>query len=192
MSETIEVPFYPDVMVDFETTGVHYEHCAILQISAVKFNLADTTIHPVFFDRCLNIPVGRYWEEDCRNWWMKRKDVIANILQRGEEPKNVLTDFVNWAVNDHDHRRGALTFWSKPTHFDFSFMQSYLRQFDVVNPFHYRMANDVNSWIRARYFPEPPREWEKELPFEGQVHNAIDDVLHQIKVLMHAYHDTKK
>lgn len=52
---------YPDVMVDLETTGTSPDETAIIQISAVRFNLLTAEVDPNVFDMCLTMPPGRYW-----------------------------------------------------------------------------------------------------------------------------------
>jgi len=175
---------FPDLMVDIETTGKHYSKNAIIQLSAVKFNLETGAISHNFFDRCLLMNGGRYWDEDTRQWWSKRPQVIQNIWGRGEDPKTVVQDFFQWAGP-------GMRFWGKPTHFDFSFLMQYAIEMDLHLPFHYRYAENLNSWIRGRYWPHDPPKFEYDLPFEGDAHNAIHDCLHQIKVLFAVKEHTK-
>lgn len=168
---------YTDIMVDLETTGTQPDRHGILQLSAVKFNLAEKTVCHEFFDRCMFIPPHRSWAEDTRSWWGKQKaSVLQEILSRAEEHRLVFEEFVDWC-----YPAGSLRFWSKPTHFDYSFVSSYCTDLDLINPFHYREANDLNTWLRARYFPEPVQDIH--IPFTGDQHNGLMDSLHQIKVL---------
>lgn len=181
-------PLFPDVMLDLETTGTDQARNAIIQIAAVKFNLAERTIDMNTFDRCLtqDSAPGRYWDEGCRvNFWGKRVPTLNSIWTRGEDAKTVLADLRDWVNGE------SLTMWGKPTHFDHSFLSSYYHQFGMQIPFHFRMANDMNTFIRARYFPEAPPQWEKLLDFQGDAHNALFDVFHQIKVLFKVADDTK-
>lgn len=175
---------YPDIMVDLETTGKDVGCNAIIQISAVKFNLQTGEIDHNFFDRCLLMPERRYWDEDTRNWWAKRPEVLQAIWGRMEDPAKVMLDFSQWS--GHSHRM-----WGKPTHFDFSFLQNYFMQYELRMPFHYRYAENMNSWIRGRYWPKDPPEFEYNLPFDGDKHNGLHDCLHQIKVLFAVKEDTK-
>ena len=177
---------YTDVMVDLETTGTSPERTAIIQIAAVKFNLETGAVCATdMFNRCLNLPGWRYWAEDTRSWWMtSNRGVLETIFPRMEDPRIVFEDFCKWA-----YPAGSLRFWGKPTHFDFSFIQSYARDYGMPMPFHYRTANDLNSWLRGRYFPDPVPNLEVE--FVGKQHDAIFDVLHQIKVLLAYYEATK-
>lgn len=167
---------YTDVMLDLETTGLDQQFNSIIQIAAVKFNAATGEVSPHFFNRCLLPAPNRYWEEGCRSWWGQRPEVLQKIMSRMEEPRDVLVALRDWAGE-------GMTMWGKPTHFDHSFLATYYKQYDMQIPFHFRYANDMNTFIRARYFPETPPNWERDLEFEGDMHNALDDVLHQLKVV---------
>jgi DNA polymerase III alpha subunit (gram-positive type) len=172
---------FPDVMVDIETTGTSPDEAAIIQIAAVRFNLAEKTIDSAdMFNRCLAIAPKRYWSEDTREWWMKQKrSVLLDILAQGESPATVMWDFAAWA------RAGeAVHFWAKPISFDYTFCASYFNQFEVSNPFHFRNAIDMNSFVRGlgRSNVKP----DVEVDFAGDAHNAIFDVLNQIAVLFKA------
>ena len=166
-------------MVDVETTGTSPDHAAIIQISAVKFDLAGQTVENEMFDRCLWMAPGRYWEEDTRTWWGKQnRNVLLSIQQRAEDPAEVMRDFAQWV--GHNGTR----LWAKPTTFEFPMLSSYFRQFDVTNPFHYRYCTDVQSYILGR--GKNIDEVFKAIPFEGDAHNALHDVLHQIRMVFEA------
>lgn len=176
---------FPDVMVDLETTGTQPEKTAIIQIAAVKFNLAEGTVSPHTFDRCLMVPPTRFWQEDTRSWWLKdKRELLTSLMGRGEKPHKVLEDFKAWIQADLDPYNDRPILWAKPSHFEYPFLEYYFKEFEVGNPFHYRETNDMNSFLRGRYFPHQAPPLEQIIPFEGDAHNAIHDVLHQIKVLM--------
>lgn len=178
---------YPDIMVDLETTGTSPDENAIIQIAAVRFNLREGTVSPHVFDQALLLPPTRYWDEDTRRWWSNKKEVFQSIYARARPPRMVVDAFAKWV------REGVSdpVFWAKPISFDYPFMQSYFREFEVSNPFHFRMAENMNTFIRARHFPDRPPAYEKEIPFDGDEHNGIDDCFHQIKVLFAAYEATQ-
>ncbi len=175
---------FPDVMVDIETGGLNKGLNHILQIAAVKFNLAERTISHDFFDRCLLPAPKRYWDESTRVWWGKMPNVLRGIMDRMEEPVDVLRGLSAWTGSS------GRTMWGKPTHFDHAFLDDYYQQYGMQIPFHFRIANDMNSFIRARYFPEKAPGWESTLPFSGDAHNGLHDCLHQIKVLFAVMDDT--
>jgi DNA polymerase III alpha subunit (gram-positive type) len=171
-----------DVMVDLETTGTSPDYAGILQLSAVKFNLEKREIGEQF-DRCLLLPNSRFWQEDTRHWWGTQKvEVLSEILKRAEDPRTVMQAFADWCGYSHYE---PLRFWSKPISFDWPFLQSYLKMFEIANPFHYRNAMDLNTFMRGvtnRSWVTPEVEYE----FVGDAHNAIMDSINQIGVLFAA------
>lgn len=173
---------YPDVMVDLETTGTNPAGCAIIQISAVRFNLLERKVGPDFFDRCLMIPQDRYWEEGGREFWIKRKELFAQLQSRMEDTETVVRAFHAWVG-------GPRVLYAKPSHFEYPFLEQYFRRYGLQNPFFYRSVNDQNSFFRGLYFPEPVPDFERTLPFTGQLHNGLDDTLHQLRVLFHTVED---
>lgn len=166
------------IMVDLETTGTSPEHSAIVQLSAVRFNFETREIDMNMFDQCLLIPKNRFWEEDTRDWWATQdQKIIHSIWSRMRDPKTVMTEFAQWAQRDLDGETVKL--WAKPSHFEYPFIESYFKAYDLPRLFHYRHVEDLNSWCRARGCPD----LDGQLEFEGDAHNAIHDVLHQIKTL---------
>jgi DNA polymerase III epsilon subunit-like protein len=172
---------YPDIMVDTETTGTGPDRAAIIQLSAIRFNLRERTIDAGnLFDQCLSIPPTRAWDEGTRKFWFHpdRFETLQRIHDRMRDPATVLAEFRDWV--------GAATpiFWSRPSHFDFMFVAGYCRDFGVAMPFHFRDAMDQRSFQRGLGFPgsivEPAVE------FVGKAHDAVYDTLHQIKMLFAA------
>lgn len=172
---------FPDIMVDIETGGLSPDHSPIFQIAAVRFNLETRAVDTDTFDRCLLKPSNRYWDEGTRDFWLKRRKVLSEIFARMEDPRKVLEDFGNWVGPPGDT---PLRFWGKPSHFDYSMMSGYYRDFDIPNPFHFRYARDMNSFISG--LARNPEHQHIEVPFEGDVHNAIFDVFNQIQTLFTA------
>lgn len=168
------------IMVDLETTGLNAGRNAMIQLAAVRFNLEeDGSLSPDFFDECLRIPKWRSWDEGTRNWWLgdaTRRKILEGIQARMRDPKEVIEQFRDWVFESD-----SPVFWSKPSHFDWGFVQSYCEDFGVVVPFHYRYANDMNSFIRGIHAPEEPPGIS--VPMRGDAHNALYDVINQIETL---------
>lgn len=171
---------FPDVMCDIETGGLWPDRSPILQIAAVRFNLETKEIDHGFFIRSLKIPPHRFWDEATRDWWGNQPaEVYNDIVSRAEDPAVVMKDFYDWSL---EKVPPLPIWWSKPSHFDFTFVASYMRDFGLKMPYDFRTANDMRSFLRGRGVEEP------NLPFEGPKHNALYDCLHQIKVLFAAIH----
>lgn len=178
--------FYPDVMVDVETTGLDPSHSHILQIAAVRFNLEEKTIDTSeFFNRCLNQTTpNRFWDPGTRDWWMGQKaEVFEDIMVRAEDPALVMAAFEDFALRTRSEV--PIRFWAKPTSFDFPFIQSYCRQFDRHIVFHYRHAKDVNTYLYAKGHTDIDAFW-KGIETGADKHNALNDCIYQIAGLFQA------
>lgn len=176
---------YHDVMCDIETTGTDYGRNAIIQISGVKFDYETEMVSEDFFDRCLHIHPGREWDPDCRAWWTKQGPVLGQIQARAEDPHTVIRDFYNWLLKDWPNDRPeGMQFWSKPSSFDHPFLSNYFKMFGYDMPCHYRYVRDLNSFMAGlRGTTTHPEFVNGEPEFQGDEHNALHDVLHQIRLL---------
>lgn len=168
-------------MVDLETTGTQPEHANIIQIAAVRFNHHTGDVDPNVFNQCLMPLPTRFWDEDTRRFWSSHQPVLERIYGRMRDPKTVLQEFSNWV---RDGFYGDPVLWAKPVTFEFPFLQSYFRELEVLNPFHFRRTVDLRSFLRGLYFPNPAPELDKEIEFEGDVHDALFDTFHQVKVVL--------
>lgn len=165
---------YDNVMVDLETTGTNPNHAAIIQLSAVKFNLEEQQIDMNMFDQCLGVPPNRYWQEDTRDWWAAQEPhIMEKIWRNMRDPATVIREFAAWCGPT------PLVLWAKPIHFEYPFLESYFNDYGVAKPFAYWDAKDLRSICWARGIPNLDRE----IDFAGDAHNAIHDVLHQISTL---------
>lgn len=168
---------YTDVMVDIETTGTQPDRAGILQIGAVKFNLETRQVDPNFFDRCLTVPNNRSWSEDTRAWWNQQKpSVLKDIKARAEPHQLVIPAFAQWA-----YQTPGLRFWAKPTTFDFMFVASYFADAELLNPFHYRNAVDLNSFAKGLFYGDPAGVPTIPARDMGDAHNAVNDCLMQLQ-----------
>lgn len=175
---------FTDVMVDLETTGANFDHNAVIQIAAVKFNYDTEDVSPDFFNACLSIPPKRYWDEGTRQWWSRNPaHILKGIQAAARPPEEVIREFYHWLLKDYPNGQEGLRFWGKPTHFDYSFIASYFEQYGLTNPCHFRDARDLNSFVAGLSGSPQKIPFEKEIEFEGDEHNALHDTLFQLKAL---------
>jgi hypothetical protein len=177
-----------DVMVDIETTGTDPVLNAMIQICAIRFDYDTGAIGPIF-NASLTIPYGRHWDEDCRNnFWMPRAALFQKITETARPADEVWAEFLLWLNITGPALAGQPErLWAKPISFEWPFLQSYGRQFGEL-PFHYRHAVDLNSFTRGLAGHPGGEPLDKQVPFDGTPHDAVDDVLHQIKVALMARH----
>ncbi len=174
-----------DYMIDLETTGTNPEETAIIQIAAVRFNRLTKEIDPRVFNRCLSVPPGRYWDESTRDWWFhpEREPILRWILSKMEDPAVVMRAFWDWVAEGSVIQPRA--FWSKPTTFDFNFINSYMRQYGLMQPFHFREAVDLNSFLLGKGYENRWEYWKTVEPV-GDAHNALHDCFYQIRAIFNA------
>lgn len=177
-------PDFLDIMVDVETTGTNPEMNGMIQLAAVKFDLESRSVQPFpeMFDRALKLPANRFFDEGTRQWWNKKSKVYQQIVARAEDPATVMRAFADWVGYQNPK---PVRFWAKPTTFDWAFVASYFRQYDIQQPFHYRWAMDMNSFIRG-LAKDPTVESNYTASLGGDAHNAIYDVLNQINQVFDA------
>lgn len=175
-----------DIMLDFETTGTDSEHCAIIQIAAVKFDPITQEVGTDTFDKALAFAPNRFWEEGGRNFWQKMPEIYSSFVERAIDPGDALDQFTRWVNKDVPETDGGWRLWAKPIHFEWSFLSSYYRQFGLRIPFHYRYTRDLNSYIAGLRGKPEHINLEDSVEFIGDEHNALWDCFHQVKILFHA------
>jgi len=167
---------YSNIMVDIETTGTNPNHTAIIQIAAVKFDLETRSLDMNMFNQCLGVPANRYWQEETRDWWATQDEhILEGIWRRMRDPRTVIQEFGAWCGTN-------VTLWAKPISFEYPFLESYFAEYGIAKPFAYWDCKDLRSITWALGQPNLDRE----LPFSGDAHNALHDVLHQIVTLFTA------
>jgi 3' exoribonuclease, RNase T-like len=179
---------YPDLMVDIESTGspddMGVDTIGCIQIGAVKFN-ADTQEVGPFFKRSLTLAPNRHWGEGTRQFWMgPNKPVFDKIVAQMEDPQQVIRDFFAFGTAP-DVAEGGARFWAKPTTFDYSIIHSYMRQYNLPIPWHFRQARDLNTYMAALAGSARHQPMDHIEPV-GTAHDALDDCFYQLKMLFAA------
>ncbi len=173
---------FPDVMCDLETTHTAPDRGHILQIAAVRFNLRTQEYDPIPFNVCLQPTMNhRMWSESTRDWWLSKPEAYEKATMNQIAPHIACLAFNNWLGQVRP------TFWANRNGFDFMFLQSYFGDLGLPFPIKYWDTVDLLSYVRGLYKGKGlPMRSKKSVPFEGTAHDAVDDVLHQLKYLLMA------
>lgn len=174
-------------MVDIETTGIDPAHSHIIQIAAVRFNLEtkEIDVDSMFDMSLMMMSANRFWDEGTRTWWGRQKEgLLDSILDRGQDPLFALHQFTNWVSSTPSDQPVKL--FAKPISFEWPFLQSYMREYGINFPIPYWNCVDVNSYIDGKIPGNNRKKYWEGIEFDGDKHNALHDVIFQIKGLFAA------
>lgn len=160
-----------DVMIDIESSGTNPNSAGILEIGAVKFDLASGQVGETF-KIAMYLPQNRYWSEETRQFWSSRLSLYNEITKDSVPPAEGIKKFIDWVNKDILNPRG----WSKPLSFDLPFIASYCEQFGIRNPFNHWEQRDLRSFMMGVYGENLPKLTMKEGLVE---HDALADALNQ-------------
>jgi hypothetical protein len=177
--------YFPDLMVDTETGGKQPDRTPMIQVAAVPFCLETMTISPNVFCRSLSVPPTRLWDESTRQWWSEQnQEILQEIIDLAQPPAQVMDEFWRYSVQ----LGPGVRFWAKPISFDYAFISSYFRDYELTNPFDFRTTKDLNSFIAGLYRNKPVPKIELSAKV---THNALDDCYSQIELLFNHYEATR-
>lgn len=182
----IAPPAYYDIMTDIETTGTRPDRHHVMSLAGVAFNWHEGLVSPDTFYVTMSMPGWRSWDEDTRAWWGRQK---TETFQAATENPVSLAEGM-WRYQQWVRKvTGALEqprLWAKPISFEWPFIESCFRDAEVDNPFFFRDAIDMQSFIRGMRMNPAAPAFDKQVPFVGNEHHALDDTFHQIVVALTA------
>lgn len=170
------------IMVDTETTGTDPQTAGILQLSAIKFNLATREIGGMF-DACPSLLPRRSWSDSTRAFWRGHKAIYDSLVAREQPARAVFQAFADFCCEDAPF--GGYIFVAKPVKFDWPMVESHMIDLDIPFPFAHHAYLDVNSYMAGREGVASTREVVTDPPFPagGLQHNALHDCAYQIDML---------
>lgn len=163
------------VMVDLETMGLR-PNAAIVSIGAVHFDessVIDTFHTAVSLQDCLDC--GLTTDQSTVDWWMKQSVEARSSWQRDDAPKllDALRDFSQWCLKGSSDR--SVHPWGNGADFDMVLLKSAYSALEADPPWRYYNHRCFRTLRGVFPIAEPPRL--------GVHHSALDDALHQVKVL---------
>lgn len=172
-----------DVMLDFETFGNGRDAC-VVQVGAAYFHPITGEVGSIFKRNVCAISAvrsGAVIDPGTMYWWMgqgkmAQESVIAEPRFTIEEVFSELNHFLD----------GAENIWSHAT-FDFPILMETFKRLKMKPGFSFRAAKDIRTLM-----------WLAELPPDqaspvrsGTHHDALDDVIYQIKYCVNAIRKIK-
>lgn len=168
-------PAYNAVMVDLETMSTE-NHAAIVSMGAVRFwlNVKQEQFTPdqefyINVDLESSVNAGLHLSAHTVKWWLKQGDSARRALDNGIDLKTALIMLRGFIPND------VYLFGNGAT-FDNVILRNAFRAVGMEYPVTYR--NDM-CYRTLKHLVDVP-----ERPFEGTLHNALDDAKAQAWHLM--------
>lgn len=181
-----------DVMTDIETLGIG-ANSTIIQISAVAFDIK-TGEQLAHFDEIADVSKNERPLDitpSTIEWWLtKHKNVFIDLLSRnGSSTEDVLRNFHTWLTELADDTKDVYL-WGNGILFDNKMIQHQLESIGLNYPIFYKNDRDVRTLVDAASVKLGITEKEFKDRYNDEslvAHNAYDDVLYQINLVVGAY-----
>ena len=185
------MPTTTDIMLDIETLDTG-PTSVVLSIGLVGFNVETKDINTeMYFKPNINSQsdVGRTMSTDTLAWWIKQNN--AALIEAFSNENRVSPQ---WALSEIDSYLYELDlnntrFWAKSITFDYVIMRSFYETFgaEFKIPFwNMQEMRTLKETIRSCMGQTP-----KIIDFEGDVHNALADAVHQSQEVIAWWHQIK-
>jgi 3' exoribonuclease, RNase T-like len=172
----------PHLMLDLETWGTR-PGCAIRSIGAAMFDPAgEGPIGETFYrnisDRS-NWIAGLFVDKDTAAWWAEQSEEAKSIF--AVDPRHlpsVAYDFHAWILCNN---KFTIHPWCQGSGFDTAIWEAAATAVGQLVPWKFWNIRDTRTAYHLANLDD------KTIPRVGTAHNALDDVLHQIKCVQAAY-----
>lgn len=176
-----------DIMVDIEAMG-RGSFASIVQIGAGMFDRYSGEVLHTFkinIDIQSCIDAGFNIDGPVIAWWMNQsEEARKSILELPTFPiKTALKKFSEWIKENRLDNN--IKIWSHST-FDFVILTNAFTKVKVAKPWHYRDARDIRTLTDLAELKKNDFE-----EFNGVKHDALADVLHQIKYCVYCFNIIK-
>jgi exodeoxyribonuclease VIII len=179
-----------DVMLDLETVGTG-NNAAIIAIGACMFDIKTGDIGAEFYYPVDLESSGKHGTVDMSTilWWMKQSDDARAVFN--DEDKidldSALSFFLEWICQIEPPRDRRV--WGNGSTFDNVIMKSAFNRMGFpYDAWPFYCDRDVRTIVDLgrRILNFDPK---KDMPFEGTVHNALDDAKHQARYVSKIYQE---
>lgn len=173
---------YTDAMIDMETLGTT-PGAAIMQIAIVLFNIQTGAVSKKYrFNKTLNsdhqIKNGFSTSDSTINWWKKENINLYNELRNSKNNYlEVGRDLQSWYKSLPHYQ--DIRLWGNSARFDIGILEGFYRK-SIGEGFVPFWSSWKERCVRTLFNIDIEERYK--IKFEGTKHNAIDDVIHQIKV----------
>lgn len=163
--------------LDFETLALK-PNCKVLSLGIAKFNIRTGEIESTKswkFD--LEHQNKRYEDIETKAWWNRQSQEAKEQAFGGTD---LLTDMMKYCRLNFEYGKKAMI-WGNGANFDVAILDNI---FSYKAPWSYWNVRDMRTLVWIAESIGFNKEWVKR---EGTHHSAIDDAVHQAKIISKAY-----
>jgi hypothetical protein len=169
-------------MVDIETLG-NGPQAPMLSIAAVLFDIKTGEVGPSFYtvvDLESELALGAVPDGETIYWWLAQSEAARAAVAAKPRERNIdALKRLGGFIKSHCGDLGRVQVWGNGSSFDNTILRSGYQRCGVKPFWDFWNDSDVRTVVKAGldigFNPK------KEMPFEGEKHNALDDAIHQIK-----------
>lgn len=178
-----------NIVLDLETMGKG-SNAAIVSIGAVFFNPLTGELGERFYKRIWLDSAVKYGELDASTvvWWLDQSDAARAEIDHEDSDSlpHALTDFRHFVRDERKCAFGEIRVWGNGCTFDNVIIANAFKKVDVSKPWSYAGDMDVRTIVELgrKLLNFDPK---KDMPFEGEKHNALADAIHQAKYVSAIY-----
>lgn len=175
-----------DISIDLETLSTQQD-AAILSIGAAAFNRDTGEIGDVFYeviDLDDALQAGHV-SGSTLMWWMRQSDSAKRpLFGEGAAFAKVPLAAALQELSAFIRRHDSVRVWGNGATFDISVLEHAYQLFKVQTPWAFWNIRDMRTIVDVAQC----HGFDKGLiPFQGTAHNAVDDALHQARVISAAW-----
>lgn len=201
------------VMLDLETMGL-VKNAVLTRIAAIAFNIEDgTELEPTHFNELINTKsctdVGLKIDGDTISWWLTQgpetlqkhcldaflegrlfytcldeMKLILKLIFIGKELRTVLLEFTSWIEQLKKlYDTHEIFVWGNGAAADIAWLSSAYTACNIPTPWKFWNERDVRTICHIGKLLGGT-DFKKDLKFQGEKHNPIDDCLHQIAYIV--------
>lgn len=178
-----------NLMLDLETMGKG-SNAAIVAIGAVFFDPATGALGGQFYKRIWLSSAAKHGEIDAStvSWWLKQSDEARAEINHEDSGDllQAIIEFNTFVDADNDASFKQLRVWGNGCTFDNVIIANAYNQLKLKKPWSYAGDMDVRTIVEIgrKLLNFDPK---KDMPFEGEKHNALADAIHQAKYVSAIY-----
>lgn len=178
-----------NIMLDLETMGKG-SNAAIVSIGAVFFNPLTGELGEEFYERIWLESAAKHGELDASTvaWWLGQSDEARAEINHNDSVglNEAIRGFSEFVINNTKGSFIDTRVWGNGCTFDNVIIANAYKQLHLQKPWSYAGDMDVRTIVELgrKLLNFDPK---KDMPFEGEKHNALADAIHQAKYVSAIY-----